>query len=664
MLGGGVPVQAAVPTYVVEFELNTKFERSLERFLFDLFNTLQRREEDFTAAFELQKIEKAREDTAKLFQEVESELVDYGLAYEAYDERLTHENNPDDAPLLISPIKDNRIISDPIAYLSDEPIEYGRLVFACRMNYFIWDQMGVPDIYGDTTGLPAPNVGSIAGLLTEIEADDEKFTYINDLDGNGSNQENIDGLVNSKKLGLINFRTNDWPFYQQSDGSGDLQDDDPALSNFLNHNNVTDVLPLCESVMELYRISTPADILRNVLYATWDIDFPDPETANKTRARIIRERASLPSLRAAIADDFALYEDLDALFLGGDQNRLSGALGIAEREAVAVINNVRGLHKMNYEIGQGIRPENLYVTLSDNYFGGVSIQEQIYLNTEYVVSPAVVLLQKMQAATQATFDLAGQGFLYLDAESTPNEILGRYNLASTRNNNEERRICNNAGACQLLDAWLKPAASFRSVATLDSNQPTPQVIGPGPERLNDSIGGGTEATIAGSGLPAPWEDESPYVFITPERTHTANPAIQRRYTVSRFRNSLGGQDDLLGGNNPLARLLPDNIGNKYTGSDFPINDYFDRVFEMYESNIFRDIGAGRSRGIFGLDDWECSIALWFREKKPGSSIQWPGGGTEQLISQFAIADNQVNGFDPVAHCGLETMTEGVIQYYD
>ncbi len=72
-------MHAAVPTYVVEFELNTKFERSLERFMFDLFNTLQRRDEDFTAAFELQKIEKAMSSAHTLLDKLKKQLSDSNI---------------------------------------------------------------------------------------------------------------------------------------------------------------------------------------------------------------------------------------------------------------------------------------------------------------------------------------------------------------------------------------------------------------------------------------------------------------------------------------------------------------------------------------------------------------------------------------------------------
>lgn len=654
MLGAGAPIHAAVPTYVVEIELNTKFERSLERFLFDLFNTLQRRDEDFTAAFELQKIEKAREDTAKLFQEVEAELTNFGLAYSAYDRRLDP-TGKNESPLFISPVRDNRIIHDPIGYLVDEPAEYGKIIFACFMNYIIWDQKGDAKMYGNTSDIPgrtnnAITSDEIAAVLTAIDANTEKKTF--------SLTKNIEALEAAKQFTIIN-NSSSWPFYEQSDGDDDLQDDVLALSGtFLDHENVDFVLPLCNAAFELYRIDTPEIALKKVLYGTSNIEFATPASAAAARARFVRNSLGFPQLRNASEHGVTTYEELDAIFFGSDNNTLSGVLQRGSSLADVVARSVSSLHRLNYEIGQGLRPENLYLSLGASDLagnvggvGGALNKQTLTLNTELVISPAVVLLQKMQAATQATFDLAGQGFLYLDAESTPDEILGRYNLVSTRANEEERKICNNAGACQLLDAWLKPAASFRSVATLDGTQTTPQIIGP------EVIGG--ELEIPGSGLPAPWEDESPYVFISPEESIRLDDSTlhARRYTISRFRNSLGGEDEA--DNDNLVGTHPDNIGNKYAGADFPINDYFDRVFEMYEAGIGRNKNIRKGVGdyAYGLNDWECSIALWFRKKNPGPNT---------FITFAGITFGTINVEDTFSldHCGLSSDSEDLSNYID
>ena len=80
---GGVifahPAQAAVPVAVVQFDSSTNFELSLEYFLSDLLDSVEVKRAESTAAYELLKIEKAREDVNKLTQEVQEELTDYGL---------------------------------------------------------------------------------------------------------------------------------------------------------------------------------------------------------------------------------------------------------------------------------------------------------------------------------------------------------------------------------------------------------------------------------------------------------------------------------------------------------------------------------------------------------------------------------------------------------
>jgi hypothetical protein len=355
---------------------------------------------------------------------------------------------------------------------------------------------------------------------------------------------------------------------------------------------------------------------------------------------MIRRYLGMPLLRRSLSDTSdATYEELDELFLGA-YNTVPEVADYAIKVGDEVITGLNTLHGLNYQIGQGVRPENVYVELREP--GGFATADSVlYLNTELVVSPAVVLLQKMQAANQALFDLAGQGFLYLDAESTPEEILGAYHLASTAGNEEERRICNNAGACQLLDPWLKPAASFRSVAsiglgtTAGGETDVPLLIGPGSGDIVDS----DSSALLGSGLPAPWEDESTYLEISNEGSSLSRGGTARRYTVGRFRNALLGLDEA----DDDTLKFSDNIGSPFPGSDWPVNDWYDRVFELYESGIGAE-SSGREggSGVFALDDWECYIALWFREKIPGDTFVYDAlfTGIDGNLSRFNLLTDQ------------------------
>jgi len=68
------PANAAVPVWVVGFDNNTDYEKSLEVFLFNLMQAIQERNEDFQMSFKLAQIEKARADVNKLMYEAFTEL--------------------------------------------------------------------------------------------------------------------------------------------------------------------------------------------------------------------------------------------------------------------------------------------------------------------------------------------------------------------------------------------------------------------------------------------------------------------------------------------------------------------------------------------------------------------------------------------------------------
>lgn len=658
MLGTSAPAYAAVPTYVVEFELNTKFERSLERFLFDLFNTLQRREEDFTAAFELQKIEKAREDTAKLFQEVQEELQDYGRAFFSQQDPKLVGTDDDSAiacstddsstygslsaeggcPPTISPIKDSRIIHDPYQYLFGEAYVKAQVYLFCYYNYLAWDQgalLGGHPQYGSWLG---PTFDELKATYDPADSRSGPAPAADQPVPNASSPKSVTGsvqellksrdrLVVSMHRGHEHYKN--FPLYEIY---GDITDTSGRLSD----EAFAEIEPRCRQAMHVLGAESPVTIERDV--EVWaDIrqrstGGPGPTDEQKDGFR--RSLWNLPTLQRDITrrgpfdpwswEEFSRAQETANNIQGIEQHAINTVQGIigetqAEREAT-------------YIAGRGIRPEQLYEThfgeTDGEYipgYGPVTNTVRFDLNTEYVISPAVMLLQKMQAATQATFDLAGQGFLYLDAESTPDDILGAYNLVSTRGNNEERRICNNAGACQLLDAWLKPAASFRSTVTvqdLDGNG--------APDRLQPAIigptGGTPAAQFLGSGLPAPWEDEGFYANVANEKAEpnwttgggppgTGGVDINTtRYTIGRYLLSGGGRDEFDSGDN-----ITDNAGSTLPGDDYPINDWYDRVLEMYEGGIGglklgegpADLDRRQRNRSFSLADWQCYIATWF-----------------------------------------------------
>src|SRR3989344_2438188 len=136
---------AAVPVYVVQQDAGTSYELSLETFMFNLFNKLASRQEDFTASFELTKIEKAREDTNKLFQESMKELQNYGAVLGGINEDWTTKSSTGPGAsndYELSALKGSRIITDPYDYLFNEPLAAGRITGICYYLSVIADQRG------------------------------------------------------------------------------------------------------------------------------------------------------------------------------------------------------------------------------------------------------------------------------------------------------------------------------------------------------------------------------------------------------------------------------------------------------------------------------------------------------------------------------------------
>ena len=561
------PALAAVPVYVVNQDAGTKFETSLESFMADLFNTLANRQEDFTASFELTKIEKAREDVNKLYQESLKELQDFGLAYDIADKKLAGAEGAgsNGAAPTISPLKGPRIIHDPFEFIFGEPVNRGRAFAACYINYLIWDQQDF--LFG--------NNGA-----------DPKSTYA--VKNPYSTSESIENLRNLKKeLGVLNHY-GDWYQY----GSG-IENEDPFIAGLFDDQNFNRVKPICERVFEITRGE-------NIETATKDVELHDIDINSAQGQILIRQLMNLPTLDKSLVNrNDVRFEELQKMTLPA--NSLESVREGAKTQIDRIVNEAKQVRQLEYLAGQGLRPEYLYVTDTQGsvdpglFFWNTN---SFAMNTEYVISPAVILLQKMQAATQAQFDLAGQGFVYLDPQAepqgTPKTILDRYRVASNSgetnpaNANNTRGVCNTnpdgTNFCTLIDAWLKPSAKFRSA-------PDQRLISP------DAASTAPVEDRVGSGLPAPFEDDSPTVSL--------------------------GYNYKLQDYNYFAPTRPrrdvyDNLGDPKIGVDFSTNDWFDRVLELYESKRY-DIN-NPSTYYPNISDWQCVIKIWMIQKATDTGI--------------------------------------------
>lgn len=572
------PAQAAVPVYIVGFDANTNFEKSL----FDVMINLAQRQEDFIAAFELQKIEKAREDVNKLTQETLQELENYGQAFNVPDFGLKF-NVTDPASPQLSALKGSRIIANPLQYLGVEPQIAGRVVRNCYFQFLILDQWGM--LVSERATRKA-TYASASNTDATTNPDAEDGVYNLDID-DGASGTDPDATLNSVEnlvRAMVSLDLTQ-PF-SGYDPRFELVATDkyffrnPAvlyakLKDFIGQTVARErIKQYCEAIYTNFELIPPT---LAAFYVSQSVPS-DSEKARPEDQPLFTEDEKKPML-AALLGLPTLQKSVNRLYpkeLEIEEakkpiNTIDGATNAAAGIGNAIASVVGALNKLNYEIGQGIRPENLYYDLNPSASSGGSIYP---FNTNRVISPAVVLLQKMQAATQAQFDLAQQGFLNLSPElqkgtAADRALLEKYNL-TTRNPKSD------VLPPGLLEPWLMPAADFR--ASPDG-------------RLID------DQAKEGSGLPAPWEDTGKYL------------ELGKNYRVNDYR---------------VTANQGDNIGSKFLGVDYAINDWYDRVLEMYEpsdkwidkngNNVIDsgEVELGTKGNQFSIKDWGCYVATWFK----------------------------------------------------
>ena len=617
-IAGGVifahPASAAVPVAVVQFDSSTNFELSLEYFLSDLLDSVEVKRAESTAAYELLKIEKAREDVNKLTQEVQEELTDYGLILTGVSDPRLSKNpaclaNPGqcddpDTKVTIDPFKDSRIIHNVYDYIFEEPREKARVFTMCYFNMLIWDQADyIEQLFNDPDiNITARIWKPPAGLCEQGKGTTTKCSY-------GQSTVQSINLLRFKRDALLYLlkRTNqyqlDYPqIFLFGDWAGYADVNDPKYQRYgLSLRGESD-----EARFRKQSFQNCVPVIASSTGTPPVVPDPGLSFHNVT----LNEVANfLPTLgKSAIDRNDATWEELR--IAKQDRNTINGVVRTAWAWIDQILSETTRERELTYLAGQGIRPERLYLSVegenpNDTPGNPNTIPLKYQYDTGYIISPAVVLLQKMQAANQAMFDLAQKSFLYLDPRLTPPDILARYGVASNTENcyddtglptgcsPEEqdqlykRQICNFPGtvgeatACRFLEPWLRPTRAFRSA-------PDARVVGRG-----------NNTNRVEAGLPAPWEDEMSYIALGNEKLGRQellqDGTADTAYTVAKYR---------------LVGTTHDNIASKVLGTDYAINDWYDRVFEMYEPD--RDRALTDDGGLqFNLTDWQCYLATWF-----------------------------------------------------
>jgi hypothetical protein len=126
-------------------------------------------------------------------------------------------------------------------------------------------------------------------------------------------------------------------------------------------------------------------------------------TINTNQACQFAKVDRFPTLEKALGVDWE-YQDLFEAATNPN-NTLKNLQKIVEETVDKIISQAQELRKAEFVAGQGIRGEKYQLGFQDEGDGSY-----YYLETEDVISPAVILLQKLQAATQAQFDIAAKAF--------------------------------------------------------------------------------------------------------------------------------------------------------------------------------------------------------------------------------------------------------------
>lgn len=405
---------------VWQIRANTQLELSLEKFMFQLFTALSTRQEEFLKTFELAKIEKAREDVNKLMFETQRELYDQGVIV----------NVPD--PVTGKPVtikKEGRVITNPDDFLFEEPIQKARDFVYCYLapwKHFTWE-------------------------------DDRQYCGALGLTGDDCNSQNV-----------CKFMPQDRPNGVSQCPSDETRDKlkQRLLNGLVRKEHKWAMAPpeswytpaICEKVLNSFSCFDKDNCFTACDLQNQTCNINQLGKLTKEDAAKINNTHATLSNPVAYVKNNTIYELQQA---AGNPNNNPAALEMSLQQQIdSIISNYQTLKQAQYAAGQGIRPEKYLIAFQDKsegcrryfheengklvftvrddidcksrdeaFFGRTldmnhgsenkSYKDSVFwFDTENIVSPAIVLLQKMAAATQAEFDLAQKAYKYPADQST------------------------------------------------------------------------------------------------------------------------------------------------------------------------------------------------------------------------------------------------------
>ena len=400
---------------IQNIQMNTDLEISLETFLTNLANTFAVREENFLKTFELAKIEKAREDVNKLTFETQRELTGQGVIAQVKDPVTGEE---------YSIKKEGRIITNPDDFLFEEPIQKARDFTYCYLapwKHFSLDSNDKQ--YCDDLGLEGAECATTKVCeLMPFEKPNGIAQCPSDIIRDQIKQQLLSELVR-KETSWAKAPPESW--YT------------PAI---------------CEKITNSLSCANKGTCFKcDFLSQSCDIKAADELTNEELKG--VEDSHSSLAINIALSENATLQEYQEAM--GNTNNDAMSLKRMLKQQIQGIIDQYQTLRQTQYTAGQGIRPEKYLISFTDaktgssdipcgnryysptdkefnegtgdckelderffgralnmNYKNKAYTDRLFWFDTENIVSPAIVLLQKMAATAMAQFDLAMQGYRY------------------------------------------------------------------------------------------------------------------------------------------------------------------------------------------------------------------------------------------------------------
>ncbi|MBI4128797.1 MAG: hypothetical protein HY460_01985 [Parcubacteria group bacterium] len=453
---------ADVPVWVTHFDQCTDYQKTLERSIANIVFGAEAKLELFLQDFTLGQIEKAREDVAKLVYETEQELKEEALLSEW--RKMTCETTDPDTGLCIAgakneferilrtrglirrgppddavcpggymmtydgnanPVtgggptvtktecvlikKEGRVITNPDEYLYEEPIEKARHYAQCYLAPWRYFPFANDTAQCESLGL--------TGSACTGRAVCEKLRQ----DGK---QCESDQMRDRLKFEMLNkVQRKDRYIFRNTN---------PPESWYtpLRCEYMLSFLPSPKCVNG--QCPKDPELLNPPLDAR-DQPYIERQTQRTQWYRYKEGEPDLDTQPAYNAESIAwghLDQSLDW------KNTFAGVAQKVSENMEQIISEYQELRKAEFIAGQGIRAEKYLIGWTNRnrgkacdkakpLYGRVlegcgpddAFEGFFYFSTEDIIAPAVVLLQKMQSATQAQFDLAQRAYKYPATQS-------------------------------------------------------------------------------------------------------------------------------------------------------------------------------------------------------------------------------------------------------